>query len=294
MDLQQGKSKVVTLIPESPMATPVAVIYDRAGDELIPSGDLSPAVSTASTTVVANASNTRSSFVLTSASGFASGLYVRVTDATWGEAVSQVSAIDGTTCRLVDPLPDIPSAGSAVRGLDVTVTIPADATAELDKGFVLQVHDDDDDENVVRLCFAVVRYPHRGPCLARHVRERIARGFPGEFLKDEQFHRRVAAEVNTEIRNRLLASQNYVSAYWAPEALDGLRPAMLRWVLADRHGLREAGSTRDDYLEQALAEVERATRELLKSAQIYDADGDGAVDDTELAAKRRWTMVLEQ
>lgn len=295
MDIQQGKSVVVTLVPEAPMGVPVAAAYDRRGAELVPSGSISCAASGYSATVVSDPTNTRSRFeVSTVSGGLSPGLFVRVTDPAWGTAIAEVSGVEGDFIRCVEPLPDIPAAGSTIVGLNVSVTVPTGATSALGVGNVLEVTDSSAPANVARLAFAVVRFPFQGPCLARHVRERIARGFPGELLRDEQFHRRVADEVNRQIRARLLAAQNYPSRYWDPQSLASIRPAMLRLVLADQHGLREGGSTRDDYLDQAEREVEARVRDVLKSVELYDADGDGKLDDTETSGVRRWTMRLTQ
>lgn len=279
MDVQKGRSKVATLVPDSPMVSPAATIYGLDGEAVAVTLTATP--STVDTTCAGADSDTRQSFEVSSTEGIAPGLSVLVTDAQWGTAQSVVSAVDTDTSiiRLVEPLPGIPSADATVEGLDVTVTIPTDATAEIGLGYVLEVATDDVDP--VRLEFNVVRFPFVGPCKAHHVRAKLARGYPGELSRDETFHQRIADEVNAQIRARLMTSARYVSAYWNPEALAPVRAPMLLLVLAEQHGLREPGSSRDDFLSAARLEVTERIGAVLSSRQPIDSDMDGQIDTEE-------------
>lgn len=286
IDVQKGKTKTVRLVPSSPMSTPAASVLDRS-DEVKASG-LTCAASAVNTTVASDSGNTRQTFQVASGSGIVGGLHVRVTDATWGAAVGVVSSIDGTTCRLVDPLPDVPSAGSAVRGLDVEVTIPTTVTDELYRGYTLSLTDDTVDS--VQLSINVVRHVYAGPCQARDVRALLARGYAGEFSKDEVKHQLIADAVNARIRGELLASATYLSDYWDPDALALARSPVLRLVLAEDYQLREAGSSRDDYLAGLKRDVDQAIGKVLRSAHVHDADGDGVASEDE--TKKAWLMEL--
>lgn len=286
VDVQRGKAKTVRLVPSAPMSSPAASVYDR--DDTVKASSLACTPSTVDTTVASDSSNTRQTFQVTSATGIVGGLHVRVTDATWGAAVGVVSSIDGTTCRLVDPLPDVPSAGSAVRGLDVEVTIPAAATDALYRGYTLSLTDDTVES--VQLAVNVVRHVYSGPCTARDVRALLARGYAGEFSKDEVKHQLIADAVNQRIRGELLASATYLSDYWDPDALALARSPVLRLVLAEDYQLREAGSSRDDYLLGLRRDVDAAIGKVLRSAHLHDSDGDGAVGEDE--GKRAWLMEL--
>ena len=279
MDIQRGRTKVVKLVPDSPMADPQATIYGLDGLEV--SGlTLTATPSAVNTTVAANAANTAQSFSLASASGVAGGLHVLVTDPQFGTAIGIVSAIESTTVRLVDPLPAEPATGATVKGLDVSVTVPAGATAAIGLGYVLEVADAAT-EDTVRAEFNVVRFPFIGPCKAHHVRAVLARGFPAQFSIDEVFHQLVADEVNLQIRARLLGSARYASAYWNPDTLAPVRAPMVRLVLGEQHGLRESGSARDDYLSSLRLEVQARLGDLLQSLAKPDANMDGAVDADE-------------
>lgn len=279
MDVQQGRSKVVTLVPDSPMVSPTAAIYDRLGAD---SGvTVTATASAVDTVVVTNTANTRQAFELDDITDVAPGLHVLVADSQFGTAVGVVSAVDADTyvVRLVDPLPAVPSADATVKGLDVTVTIPTDATGALYLGYILEVSASGVDP--IRVEFNVVRFPFVGPCKAHHVRAVLARGYPGELSRDEQFHALVAAEVNAQIRSRLLASARYVSAYWNPDTLGPVRSPMLRLVLAEQHGLRESGADREQYLSAMRLEVTARLGDVLNSLQPADGNMDGKIDDYE-------------
>lgn len=278
MDVQKGRSKVVTLVPDSPMASPVAAIYGLDGADTGVS--VSASASSFSSTVASSPTtpNTRSSIQLDSVSGLLPGASVLVTDDQFGTAQSVVSAVDASAkvMRLVDALPAAPASGATVEGLDVTATIPTEATSALGLGYILEVTGTGAEP--VRLEFNVVRFPFIGPCKAHHVRAKLARGYPGELSKDEVLHQRIADTVNAQIRARLMTSARYVSAYWNPETLEPVRAPMLLLVLAEQYGIREAGSTRDDYLSAARLEVTDRLGAVLSSRQPIDSDMSGAID----------------
>lgn len=292
MSIQRGKSKVLTLVPDAPMtAAAEAVIYDSEGNVLVAADALTVNPSTVNTTVFGIDSNSRHTFQVLIATGIVPGLSIIVTDPTWGVAVSEVSSIDGDIVRLVEPLPDEPDDGATVQGLDITVTVPPAATGTLGVGYVLEVTEGDES---VRTDFAVVRYPFAGPCKAQHIREKISRGFAGEFLKDETFHRRVAVTVNDEIETRIMASGKYLDRFWSPKSLAPLRDAMIPLVLSLKFGLREGGSSRDEFNDAAEKTVEARLQDVLRSVNVYDANGDGSVDSEEKSAARRWSMEFIQ
>lgn len=273
------------------MTSPSAVIYDDQGDILVGSGSLTATPSAVDTTVAADAANSRHSFKVASATGIAPGLFVRVSDATWGSAISEVSSVDGTTVRLVEPLPDEPDEGSEVVGLDVTVTIPTDATEDIGTGFVLEVTEGDES---VHLEFAVVRYPFVGPCDARQVRAHVARGYPGEYTTDERFHARVAEEVNDLVRAYLIGAGEFVSRYWNPKAFASATPPLIRVVLAERYGLREGSATREEYVQQEQRAADTQLKLVLKSVLTRDKNMDGKLSAEEKDASARYSIELVQ
>ena len=284
MDIQIGKSRAVTLLPESRMTSPTAVIYDRLSNVVVPASSLTATPSAVATTVADSSANSRSSIELASVVGVYQGLRVEVIMDGWGTVVTEVATVAGSVVHLIDPLPAVPTVGSVVRGLDVAVTIPTTATGTKDLGYVLEVSEGDQS---VRLMFAVVQYPFSGPCTARHVRDKVARGYPGESSRNEAWYSRVAAATNLQIRARLLGSGKYISHYWDPDSLAAVVPAMLTLTLAEQFGLRESGPARDDGTSDPIRDANLAMSRLLVSAQPYNAEGDGKITPED--AYRAWS-----
>lgn len=289
MDIQRGKSRAVTLLPEVRMTAPSAVIYDRQGTVVVPSTSLAATPSAVSTVVESSTSNSRSSVELDSVTGITPGLHLELTMPGWGTVVSEVATVQGSVVHLIDPLPAVPEAATVVRGLDVAVTIPTTATGTLGTGYVLEVSEG---ERSVRLMFCVVRYPFVGPCTSRHVRDKVARGYPGESGRNEAWFARVATAVNLQIRARLLSSGRYISHYWDPDSIAAVVPAMLALTLAEQFGLRESGPARDDTINDPIRDANMAMSRLITSAQPYDHDGDGVVTDDD--AIEAWSVRFER
>jgi hypothetical protein len=279
VDVQKDRSKTVTLYPEEPMASPVATLYDRDGTAV--DVTLTATASAVSTTVATYASMARQLVKVASLTGIAAGVRVRVTSAEFGTAVATVSAVTDVSAKLVrfvDPLPAIPVNGDVVVGLDVVVPLPA--FDDVYMGYVLEVASSGVEETI-REEINVVRFPFRGPVTAQAVRAVVARGWAGEFSKDEQKHRQIAQESNEQIRARLMGSGVYASRYWSPSALAPVVAPMIKLVLAEQHGLREGGADREGYLTSLRFEVRDRLADVIKGAQPYDADGDGALSDVE-------------
>lgn len=275
LDIALNRQETITLVPEVPMTSPVATVYDRAR-RVISSPTATP--SAVSTTVASSTGPDR--VVVASATGIVVGLSVRVSGV-WGWATAQVIEVDGTALRLSPPLPGTPAASAIVQGLDVVTTVgPFAATYA---GYVLEITASN--APPIRTTINCVVYPYVGPCSPTHVRDLLSRNYAGEraLISDTIFHQRVAREVNEQIRGRLLASATYLSDYWSPAALSATRGAMLRLVLAESYSLRESGSTRDDYLSGLRFEVRDRIGDLLKSAQLYSKQGNGQISDTEIS-----------
>lgn len=279
VDVQRGKAKVVRLVPSSPMASPHASLIDRAGE--VKASGLVCTPSTVDVVAISVGGATRTLFQVTTTAGCYPGITIRVTFLDGVSAVTTVAKVDGTVngwLTVTDPLPAVPSDDVAVHSLDVLVTIPDTATDELYLGYVLELSDLDGVDSVQEVV-NVVSYVYAGPCAARDVRALLARGYAGESLSDETLHQRIADEVNRQIRGRLLASAAYASSYWDPDALALVKSPMLRLVLAEQYGMREAGSSRDDYLSSLRLEVRDRVGDVVRSAQVYDHDNDGVVKD---------------
>ena len=275
-DVQIGRTHTVRLVPSAPMVTPEATVYDRARTVIATPTPTASAVSTTVATATA-----RDRFTVASATGIAVGLSVRVSGV-WGQAITRVVQVDGVSLRVSPALPEVPAVGATVRGLDILVTVGPHTEPYM--GYVLEVVDAGSSTPSVRCTYNAVVYPYVGPCTPEHVRDLLAGSFAGERAKigDTIFHERVAEEVNEAIRGRLLESATYLSDYWAPSALTAARAAMLRLVLGESHGLRESGSTRDDYLSGLRFEVRDRINGLLKSAELYSKTQDGKVADADV------------
>lgn len=277
-DVQTGRTHAVRLVLEAPMTTPVATVYTRLRQVVA-----TPTVTASAVATRVASATARDRVTVAATTGLSVGLTLRVSGV-WGQALTRVVQVDGSAVRLSPPLPEVPLSGATVRGLDVTVIVGPHTVPYM--GYVLEVVDSAGVGPSVRCTYNSVVYPYVGPCLPHHVRELLARGFAGEraLIGDSVFHEAVAADVNDQIRGRLLASESYLSDYWAPSALAAVRACMLRLVLAESHGLRESGSTRDDYLQGLRFETRDRINDLLKSAQLYSRDSDGQVADEDLGA----------
>ncbi len=314
IDIQQGKTRALRLVPDAPMVSPSCSIQTRTGGVLAtPTATPHPL----STTVSDAEENTALYLRLASVTGLAVGDTLRVTDEQFGYAsavvaaigidVSQMStlsleyALDGAPflgggyllpadysgqafVRFIEALPAVPNAGAAVVGLDVTLTVPVEATAALAMDNIVMISTSS--EEVTEL-YNVVAHVYRGPCKARDVRDHIARLYAGEYANnsigdnDWHWHARVADEVNRNLRGRLLESSAYMSRYWDPDALAESGRIMLRLVLADK-GYWTGDGDREDQLRSLRLELKERIGGILAGAQAYDADNDGTIDDTEL------------
>lgn len=281
IDIQKDKTKALRLVPDAPMSGPTCSIQTRKGVVL------ETPVATAhalSTTVATDALNSATYLKFTAVGALAVGDSVRISDTTFGTAIGVVAEVSGLYVRFIEPFPDTPSDGSAVVGLDVSVTVGTASTATLSMDNIVIVTAGQ--EEVTEL-FNVVSHVYRGPLTARDVRDHIARLYSGEYAgatvgdDDYQWHARVAAEVNGNLRGRLLESSAYVSRYWDPDTLSEAARIMLRLVLADK-GYWTGDGDREDQLRSLRIELKERIGGILKGGFAYDADADGTIDDTEV------------
>ena len=97
---QQGAAVVVRFTPPTPWASPTSKVVSPSGATL---ETPSPVVDSVSTTV-ASGSNTRSAFVVASASGIARGAVYQLTDPAWGAVSFEVAKIEGSTVHVIEPM----------------------------------------------------------------------------------------------------------------------------------------------------------------------------------------------
>lgn len=281
IDIQKGKTRLLRFVRLAPMASPTCSIQTRAGVVLETPVATPHALST---TVSSDTANSVTHLKLASVTDLAVGHMVLVTDATFGRAVSAVAGVSGSYVDFVTPFPAVPDAGSAVVVLDVTVTIGTLSTAALAMDNIVIVSDGQ--EEITEL-FNVVSHVFRGPISGPDVRDHIARLYSGEYAgatqgdEDFQWHHAVAAEVNGNLRGRLLESSAYVSRYWDPDLLGEAARIMLRLVLADK-GYWTGDGDREDQLRSLRFELKDRIGAILKSGYAYDTDASGDISDAEL------------
>lgn len=263
------------------MSTPTCSIQTRTGTVL---ETPTATAHTLSTTVATDALNSPTYLKLASVTSLAVGDTVRIADSTFGTAQAVVAEVSGLYVRFIEPFPATPSDGSVVVGLDVAVTIGTASTATLAMDNIVIVSAGQ--EEVTEL-FNVVAHVYRGPLTARDVRDHIARLYAGEYAgatvgdDNYQWHARVAAEVNGNLRGRLLESSAYTSRYWDPDTLSEAARIMLRLVLADK-GYWTGDGDREDQLRSLRIELKERIGGILKGGHAYDADGDGEIGDDEV------------
>lgn len=279
-DLQIGRAKTVTLVPLVPYAQPKATVYSSEREVL-----LTPVVtaSTLSTTVAEGADTTRQRLKLTSMTGVRHGLMVLVEDPVFGRARARISGVEGAdVVRLVAPLPAVPAPGSTVKGLDLDVALPAFAEPAI--AHILEVEDLANPlTETTRTDFNVVAFPFLGPCRPEHVREFVARKYSGErsLIADAELHETISDEVNNNIRGRLLGTDIYISSFWSPAALQPVRLAAIKLVLAEGYGYYEPGVDKSTDLRDTRIEVAARMKDVQRGRQVRDVDNDAKVTKAE-------------
>lgn len=271
VDVAQGKAYTFRLRPKDPMVSPAAVVLSRAGKTLeTPTATPDPA-----STSVASASD-ESTFTVASAGALARGRLYRFAHTVFGVADREVAIVDGTTVRLLEPLPEVPPVGTTMVGLEVVVGITSASTSAL--ALWNKVVVSAGDAEVVEV-FNVVTHPYRGPVEARHVREYLSRVWQGE-QPSEAWCGRIARTTNDRIRGRLLEAAEYVSAYWDPGALEEIGALQMRLVLAE-NGFGSKGRDPESYLQGLQFDLRDRMGGLMRGATPQDANADGSIDDDE-------------
>lgn len=271
-DVRQGAAVTFTVQPPSLWSSPTATVLSPSGATVEAP---TPSVDTAATTVASDSGNTRSRIRLTDATGFARGRLYRITDATWGEAYAQASAVDGDWLELVEPLPAIPDSGSAVRGIDITV--PVSAINTRGRGYRLVVTQGNDERIAT---FAVVRHPFRNPVDARRVRRHLSQFWPSDpLLSDEQELQNIADEAGRALRGRLAEESRYPDLFFDGDAFEEAGHVAMELALARRN--RHAGEDKDNAVRSREFELRDRVAGVVRAGTIYDGDDDGVVDDGE-------------
>ncbi|MCB9507973.1 MAG: hypothetical protein H6698_09605 [Myxococcales bacterium] len=262
------------------MTAPTAVVTQRDGT-VVATPTATP--DTTASTVDGTAAAT-DRIPVSDASGFVAGRWYACTDDAFGTALFELSAVEGSTLRLVDPLPSIPSDGAAVFGVEVVVTVAA--IDELGEGFLLEVVDDGDGGTGQQVTqdFDVSRYTFTEPVQPEHVCTYISRTWPSEvdMISDGRLHRRIAQQSNDALAARLAPAERRLERYWSPSVLAEPGRILMQIILADVHRLIPMHeSDRNEYVRGLRFELKDRISDLLVAPAKYDQDGDGTIDEDE-------------
>ena len=275
-DVVKGQAHTFTFRPEVVLASPAAKVLDTKGATL---ETPTPSVDATSTTVAASASNTASSFAV-SGSGIERGKVYQITDPTFGTALAEVSAVDGATVKLVEPLPAVPDNGSAIVGVEVTVAITSASTGTLGMGYRVVLSKDGSEWIQV---YNVCRHPWQPPVTARQARHYVAQWWPSDpLVSDEEALANIADEANKMVRGRLLEVAKYPNLLWDPDSLKEAGQLALMIHLAE-HNRVPGNADPIEYRRSLRFDLRDRVGGLAKSAHPYDDDDDDALDEIEQA-----------
>ncbi len=273
-DIQQSAAGSFTFTPGDLWSGATSKVFSPAGALL---ESPTPALSSVNTTVVS--STARDVFVITSAAGVARGEVYRITDASWGDAFAEVSSVDGTTITLTAPLPGIPDAGSAVRGITQTVAITSASTGTRGIGFrVLLRHSGLE----MGQMFNVVRHPFNNPLSARTVRAYVSQWWPSDpILESEEALSNIAERAGQMLRGRLMTIGMYPHSYVDAESFVEPARVCMRSVLADENRI-PGGSDPIEYHRSLQFDLRDLIASIKHSLQPRDDDDDDDTTDTNM------------
>ena len=270
-DVQISQAATFRFRPADYWDTPTGKVLDISGATL---ETLSPSVDATSTTVVSASSS--SVVTLASGTGFARGRVYRF-DLTDGYAYAEVSKVDGDTIYLVDPLPSTPAASDAVRGVEISATITAIATA----GVGYRVVVEQSGKGHLVAYFSVVKHPFENPVDTRKVRRWVSKWFGNApLISDDEACEDVAEKCGRRIRSILARDLRYPHRVFDPAAFEEAGDLAMRLILAADHYLVPGAVEPHEYRRQLEMDLERVVGAIAKAAP-YDEDNDDAVDESE-------------
>jgi len=283
IDIQEASAWTFTLNPPGLWTGATAQVLSPAGALL---ESPSPAASAVDTTVAS--ATARDSFVITSATGVTRGHVYIINDPTWGDALAEVSAVDGTTIRLTAPLPGIPDGGSTVKGVTQTVAITTASTSVRDLGcrVVLKYSGQQLTE-----AFNVVRHPFANPVQARTVREYVSQWWPSDpIIDDEEALTNIAERAGQMLRGRLMTIGMYPHQYVDPESFIEPARCCMRSILADENRI-PSGADPIEYHRSMQFDLRDLIANIKHSLQQFDDNDDGDTTDTDYVGIRSGFLV---
>lgn len=274
-EIQQAAAATLTFRPPALWASVTGKVLSPAGATL---ESPTPSVSAVATTVAS--ATLPDTLVLTSGTGFARGQLCRFTGV-WGYAYAEIASVNGAAVTLVEPLPTTPSAGDAVRVIDVTLAITSTSTADRGIGYRATVTNSTTGEEISTF-FSVVRHPWQPPVDARMVRLFVSDRWPrNPILTDEEAMSDIASRANRLLRSALLGTGVYPHLFLDPDSFEEAASIALE-LAACKRNLHTSEDRRQ--LERDLrADLDRAVADIAKSAEPYDGDDDDALSDEEAA-----------
>ncbi|MFT7578357.1 MAG: hypothetical protein ACI9MR_000015 [Myxococcota bacterium] len=274
-EVRKGALLAVRVLPASPMTSPTAVVYDRAGTVL---ATLTATADTVSTTISTAA--VVDVVTLASAAGVGVGRYYQINDVGESPAVVEVAALESSVVSLLDSLQVVPPSTTPFVGIEVAVTLTAPCSPTVGTGYRLVVSDTATDQQVT-WAFDVANQPFVGPVDAAQVRTYFARFWPSELSgKSSAFFERVARKANNRLRSRVRNADRYLARYWDVEGWQEPGELLYRQVLAEA-GYFPGQFDPQDYLQSLKFDVRDLISDLL-TAPDYDADGDNDLDADEI------------
>lgn len=283
IDIQEGSAWTFTFDTPELWAGATAQVFNASGDLL---ESPSPAASSVDTTVAS--ATRRDQFVITSATGVTRGHVYIINDPTFGDALAEVSAVDGTTIRLTAPLPAIPDGGSTVKGVTQTVTITTASTTIRDLGsrVVLKYAGQQ-----LSQAFNVVRHPFQNPVTPRTVREYVSQWWPSDpLIDDEEALENIADRAGQMLRGRLMTIGMYPHQYVDPESFIEPARCCMRSVLADENRI-PSGADPLEYHRSMQFDLRDLIANIKHSLQPLDDNDDGDTTDTNLNGIRSGYLV---
>lgn len=274
IDIREDTTRTVTLTPSEVWTTPSAAIVDPDGSTL--SVSLTPTQDATSTTIASSPTN---AFTFAFAdNGGTVGSHYLVTHDGVAHVVRVVEKSAANVLTVEPALPETPTAGDAVAGLDITCAIPVGATTDRGHDYVLTITDTADASRELRQVYHVVRRLFLDGISAFEIRKVVDAQWPSATLSWWALES-IADEVQQELRQELLSSGRYADIYLSGSLFLPVARDMATRILATRYGLLPPGDdSRGEFISDINREINRKLGRVMLSFAAKDSDDDNASD----------------
>jgi hypothetical protein len=274
-ELRSGQGGTFRFRPATRWGSVTGLVKKRDGTTV---EEPTPTVDTVDTTIATYASATGDQIKVDDATGIERGVVYLVTDNQWGEALVEVSSVDGQVLTLAEPLPATPEASSTFQGLEVSMDVAAISDRDVAYRAIVRGPEAGQEE-VAR--FDVVYQPWSDPLRAQDVRRYLARIYPNDpILQDEERMSDVAQKACDHVRTRLRGSDRYAHRYFDSSDLMEPCEAAMRRELALK-GLLPGNVDPAEYIRSMEFDIRDRIGDILRSSIPYDADDSGSLDSSE-------------